>query len=43
MSVFRVGDAAPDATLPDHAGRPVQLSHVWARQPLVLLFLRHFG
>lgn len=36
----RAGDLAPDATLPDAAGRPVRLSDVWRKGPLVLVFYR---
>jgi peroxiredoxin len=36
----RAGDLAPDATLPDGAGRPVRLSDVWHKGPLVLVFFR---
>ena len=43
MSVFVIGDPAPDVTVPDHSGRPVRLAERWAEKPLVLLFLRHLG
>lgn len=43
MSRLQVSDAAPDVTLPDQRGELVRLSGVWAKRPLVLLFLRHFG
>lgn len=36
----RAGDLAPDATLPDGAGRPVRLSDAWRQGPLVLVFYR---
>ena len=39
----QVGDPAPDATLPDHEGRDVALSSLWADRPLLVLFWRHFG
>lgn len=34
------GDLAPDVTLPNAHGRPVRLSDVWRRGPLVLVFYR---
>lgn len=34
---------APDLTLMDIAGSPTRLSSLWARQPLLLAFTRHFG
>lgn len=37
------GDAAPDLALVDLAGRPRRLSELWLTQPVLLLFLRHFG
>ena len=37
MSVH-VGDVAPDFTLPDQAGAPVQLRHLLGRRALVLYF-----
>jgi len=38
-----VGGLAPDVTLPDQDGAPVAFSALWARQPTVFVFLRHFG
>ena len=35
--------SAPDLTLLNTAGKPVQLSSLWAQQPLLLAFTRHFG
>ena len=35
--------AAPDMTLLDVQGRPVKLSSLWAKRPLLLAFTRHFG
>jgi peroxiredoxin len=37
------GDAAPDWTVVDAEARPVALSSLWQRGPVVLTFLRHFG
>ncbi len=39
----QIGDPAPDATLPDHEGSPVQLASLWHKRPLLLLFWRHYG
>jgi hypothetical protein len=30
-------------TLPDPEGRPHRLGDLWCDQPVVLVFLRHFG
>jgi len=38
-----IGGLAPDVTLPDQDGAPVAFSALWARQPTVFVFLRHFG
>ena len=35
--------SAPDLTLLDTAGDPVQLSSLWSERPLLLAFTRHFG
>ncbi len=35
--------SAPDLTLQNTAGEPVQLSSLWAQRPLLLAFTRHFG
>jgi peroxiredoxin len=43
MSRLQIGDPAPDVTLPDHSGQRITLSEHWARRPVILLFLRHFG
>jgi len=37
---LRVGDRAPNVTLPDALGRPVRLADLWARGPLVVSFYR---
>jgi len=34
---------APDLTLLDTAGKPVVLSKLWKKRPLLLAFTRHFG
>ncbi len=34
---------APDLQLQDTSGKPVQLSSLWAKKPLLLAFTRHFG
>jgi peroxiredoxin len=36
----RVGDLAPDAILPDAFGKPVRLSDLWRKGPLVIVFYR---
>ncbi len=43
MSELAVGDLAPDLALLDAEERQVLLSSLWARAPLALIFLRHFG
>jgi peroxiredoxin len=40
---IRFNHSAPDLTLPDTSGKPVQLSSLWTKQPLLLAFTRHFG
>lgn len=39
----QIGDTAPEATLADHTGAQTDLSALWAEQPALLLFWRHFG
>src|SRR4051812_38833606 len=39
----QIGDAAPDAELLDHGGRPVRLADAWSAGPALILFWRHFG
>jgi hypothetical protein len=43
MAELAVGDLAPDLSLLDADERPVALSSLWKRGPLVVVFLRHFG
>ena len=43
MPELAVGDLAPDLSLVDADEVPVALSSLWKRQPLALIFLRHFG
>jgi hypothetical protein len=38
--VPKVGDRAPDFTLPDRSGQPVSLASLLARGPVVLSFYR---
>lgn len=40
---LKLGDHAPDFTLPDAHGVETSLASLWADRPLVLSFLRHFG
>jgi thioredoxin-dependent peroxiredoxin len=37
-STLKVGDRAPDFTLPDTEGRPVTLSEALAKGPVILVF-----
>ena len=37
---LRIGTQAPDVTLPDASDKPVRLSDVWRRGPLVVVFYR---
>jgi cytochrome oxidase Cu insertion factor (SCO1/SenC/PrrC family) len=41
-TTLRVGERAPDFTLPDAAGRPVTLADYRGRQPVVLVFYRGY-
>jgi len=36
-------DKLANITLPDHDGEPVRLGDLWADQPAVLVWLRHYG
>jgi peroxiredoxin len=40
---LKIGDKAPDITVSDTHGHPVQLSSFWAHGPTLISFLRHFG
>jgi peroxiredoxin len=40
---LKYNDPAPDADLYTTAGEPIRLSSLWATQPLLLAFTRHFG
>ncbi len=37
-ATLKVGDRAPDFTLPDHTGTPVTLSRLLASGPVILAF-----
>lgn len=39
---FKVGEPAPDFTLPDAAGRPVALADYRGKKPVVLVFYRGY-
>ena len=41
-SVLRVGEPAPDFTLPDASGRPVTLADYRGQKPVVLIFYRGY-
>ncbi len=38
-----VTDALSDIALPDHDGREVRLGDLWRDEPVVLVWLRHYG
>ncbi len=38
MSGLKVGDSAPDLTLPDQDGKEIKLSEYWSKGPLVVFF-----
>ena len=40
---LKFNDPAPDSTLQDVEGTPIQLSALWKKQVLILAFTRHFG
>jgi peroxiredoxin len=40
---LKFNDPAPDVSVLDTDGKPVQLSKLWKKQTLVLAFTRHFG
>src|SRR5574339_12642 len=40
---LKFNDPAPDLTLQDVNGKPVQLSSLWQARVLILAFTRHFG
>lgn len=40
---LKFNDPAPDATLLDANGKPIQLSSLWKDRVVVLAFTRHFG
>ena len=39
---FRTGEAAPDFTLPDAAGRPVTLADYRGKKPVIVIFYRGY-
>ncbi len=41
-TALRVGEPAPDFTLPDAAGRPVSLAQFRGRKPVILIFYRGY-
>jgi peroxiredoxin len=42
-SLLKVGDNAPDSEVFATTGERVHLSDYWKKQPVVIVFLRHFG
>ena len=40
---LQVGDTAPDITVTDIHGAPVELATYWKGGPTLVTFLRHFG
>jgi len=43
MSELQIGDHAPDAIVTTLDGQQVSLASYWQTQPVLLVFLRHFG
>ena len=40
---LKFNDPAPDFEVQSTSGAPIRLSSLWAEQPLLLAFVRHFG
>jgi peroxiredoxin len=40
---LKVGDIAPNITVSDKQGQPVELESLWDQGPTLISFLRHFG
>ena len=38
-----VGDAAPNVVLKSEDQADIALAHFWKKQPVALVFVRHFG
>jgi len=43
LAHLKFNDPAPNLTLQDVHGTPLQLSSLWRKQVLILAFTRHFG
>lgn len=43
LAHLKFNDPAPDISVLDAEGKPIQLSALWKKQALVLAFTRHFG
>lgn len=41
--LIEVGSTAPDLTMPDEMGRPIELSALWSDGMALMMFWRHFG
>lgn len=42
-TTIQVGQPLPELILRDADERPVRVSDLWREEPIVLVFLRHFG
>lgn len=40
---LKPGDKAPDISVTDIHGQPVELARYWPNGPTLMTFLRHFG
>ncbi len=40
---LKIGDSAPNITVSDKQGQPVELESLWDQGPTLISFLRHFG
>jgi peroxiredoxin len=40
---LKVGDKAPNITVSDKRGQPVEIESLWGQGPTLISFLRHFG
>jgi len=40
---LKIGEKAPNITVSDIHGQPVQLASYWKDGPTLMTFLRHFG
>ncbi len=41
--MIKIGDKAPEVSIRDSKGEPIEIASLWQARPIAIAFLRHSG